>query len=176
MLDIRDSFNVMIGLSDHTLGTATSITAITMGACMIEKHFTMDRKDGGPDSHFSLEPDELKTLCTDTRYTYEHLGDGLEKIIDDLGQDIKWARDSIGGIKYGGDTKLKKKGIFTRQFYSLTDIKPGETLVLNDNVRSIRAPADSGGISPKYFRKVLGEKAQDSIPRHTAIKPTAVGL
>jgi|TARA_R110002126_G_scaffold291807_1_gene459773 N-acetylneuraminate synthase len=146
MLDIRDSFDVLYGLSDHTLGTATSVAAVSLGACMIEKHYTLDRNDGGPDSSFSLEPTELKSLCHDT----------------------KWAWESLGGIQYGGETNLKKKGIFTRQFWAIEDIEQGESLSL-DNIKSIRAPADSKGIRTKEYKAVIGKKAKIKIPRHSPV-------
>ena len=146
MLDIRDSFNVICGLSDHTLGTATSIAAVAMGACIIEKHYTLDRNDKGPDSSFSLEPEELKILCHDT----------------------KWAWDSIQGVKYGVDTNLKKKGIFTRQFWTIKDIYVGSELT-SENIKSIRAPSDSGGIRTKYYKDIYGKKARLFIPKHSAL-------
>ena len=147
MMDIRDSFNVICGLSDHTLGTATSVAAVAMGACLIEKHYTLDRHDGGPDSSFSLEPSELKKLC----------------------HDAKWAWDSMYGIKYGNETNLKKKGIFTRQFWSTKYINIGEEIT-QENVKSIRAPADAGGILTKNYRDFYGKKAKVLILKHSPIK------
>jgi N-acetylneuraminate synthase len=146
MVDLKGSYGVLAGLSDHTLGTATSIAAVAMGACIIEKHYTLDRNDGGPDSSFSLEPAELKVLC----------------------HDALWAWKSVQGIKYGDETNLEKKGIFTRQFWSITDIDCGSEISA-ENVKSIRAPANSGGISPKQFRWVFGRKAKVKIPKHTPI-------
>ena len=147
MVDIRDSFGVLVGLSDHTLGIATSIAAVAMGACVIEKHYTVNRADGGPDSSFSLEPVELEALCGETL----------------------WAWKSIQGTKYGSETNLKKKGIFTRQFWSTTDIAYG-TEFSSENVKSIRAPVDAGGVSPKLFRQVFGRKAKVNVPKHMPIK------
>ena len=146
MIDLRDSFEVICGLSDHTLGTATSIAAVAMGGSIIEKHFTLDRNDGGPDSSFSLEPDELKTLC----------------------HDAKWAWDSIQGVRYGADTNLHEKSIFTRQFWSIKDIEIDDEIT-TENIKSIRAPSDSGGISPKKFKSVFGKKARIHIPKHSPI-------
>lgn len=146
MIDLRDSFEVICGLSDHTLGTATSITAIAMGAAIIEKHYTLDRNDGGPDSSFSLEPHELKQLCHDS----------------------KWAWDSMQGVMYGSDTDLLKKSIFTRQFWSVENIKKGEEINVS-NIKSIRAPSDVDGISPKHFKEVYGKSAKVDIPKHSPI-------
>ena len=146
MLDIRDSFGVICGLSDHTLGTATSVAAVAMGACVLEKHYTLDRNDGGPDSSFSLEPHELKSLC----------------------HDAKWAWDSMHGVKYGADTNLKKKAIFTRQFWSTQIIKLGDEITI-DNVKSIRAPSDGGGVPTRYYKDVYGKKAKKFIPKYSAV-------
>lgn len=146
MVDLRDRFDVLYGLSDHTLGTATSVAAVALGACVIEKHITLDRNDGGPDSSFSLEPEELKKLCDDTR----------------------WAWDSLGQIKYGGETDLQKKGIFTRQLWSVKDIAAGEALSW-DNIKSIRAPANAGGLTPMEYDDVIGRVAKDDILKHTPL-------
>ncbi len=142
--DIAQSFpDVVPGFSDHTLGIAASVAAVARGACVIEKHFTMRRDDGGPDSSFSLEPDELAALCREAR----------------------WAWASIGHVQYGGDTDLVKKNIFTRQFWTLRDIAAGE--IFDDtNIRSIRAPADAGGIETRHFREIIGARAAHAIPRH----------
>jgi len=146
MVDIRDSFDVISGLSDHTLGTVTSIAAIAMGACIIEKHFTLERNDGGPDSSFSLEPDEMKILC-----------DGA-----------KWAWDSIQGIRYGADTDLRRKGIFTRQFWTVEDINAGEEIT-TANIKSIRAPSDGGGIPTKHYKQTYGKRAKIFIQKHSPL-------
>ena len=147
MIDLRDSFDVPVGLSDHTLGTVTSVAAVALGACIIEKHYTLDRTDGGPDSSFSLEPEELKLLCRDTLCAWE----------------------SVQGIKYGNETNLEKKGIFTRQFWSIMDINVG-TIISKENVKSVRAPANEDGISPKHFRDLFGKRAKNHIQKHSPIR------
>ena len=146
MLDLRDSFDVLYGLSDHTLGTATSVAAVALGACVIEKHITLDRNDGGSDSSFSLEPDELQTLCSDTR----------------------WAWESLGQIKYGNETNLQKKGIFTRQLWSTKDITAGDALSW-ENIKSIRAPHNAGGETPIQYKTIIGQIARNDIAKHTPI-------
>ena len=153
MLDIRRRFDVPIGLSDHTLGVATAVAAVALGACVIEKHITLDREDGGPDSSFSLEPAELRQLCRDAVLAWE----------------------SLGTIRYGRDTDLKRKGIFTRQFWSVRDIAKGETLSV-ENIRSIRADSDAPGISPRHYAAVLGSVALTDIPRNSPIEATAIGM
>ncbi len=144
--DIQNQFDVLVGLSDHTLGTATAVGAVALGACVIEKHFTIDRDDGGPDSSFSLEPDELKVLCQSSRQAWE----------------------SLGGVKYGGSSNLGTKGIFTRQLWTIKDIKAGEKFSW-ENVKSIRAPANAGGITPAEYQSVIGQSAAKNIARHNPL-------
>lgn len=151
MIDIRENFNIISGLSDHTLGTTTSISAVALGASIIEKHFTLDRNDGGPDSSFSLEPDELRSLCINT----------------------KWAWESVQGIKYGADTNLLEKSIFTRQYWSIKEIKKDQ-IISKENIKSIRAPSNAGGMSPKNFKSIFGKKASIDIPRHSPIFPESI--
>ena len=146
MNDIQNRFDVLVGLSDHTLGTATSVAGVALGACVIEKHFTMDRHDGGPDSSFSLEPDELKVLCQSSLQAWE----------------------SLGGIKYGGSSDLEQKGIFTRQLWTIEDIQVGEQFSW-ENIKSIRAPVNAGGITPAEYQTVIGRTAAKSINRHNPL-------
>ncbi|MFH3574841.1 N-acetylneuraminate synthase family protein, partial [Acinetobacter baumannii] len=74
MVDMAKSFNVPVGLSDHTLDNTTAITSVALGACLIEKHFTLDRNGGGPDDSFSLEPKELQQLCQGAKTAWQALG------------------------------------------------------------------------------------------------------
>ena len=144
--DLENSFNTLVGLSDHTLGTATSVAAVAMGACMIEKHYTLDRNDGGPDASFSLEPNELAVLCEDTLSAWE----------------------SARGIKYANETNLETKNIFTRQFWSVENINEGAKLTTK-NIKSIRAPIGSGGISTRNFRDVYGKNVIKKIGKYQPI-------
>ena len=96
---------------------------------------------------FSLEPEELRSLCHDTLCAWE----------------------SIQGIKYGSETNLFKKGIFTRQYWSLTDIKAGSKIT-TENVKSIRAPANEDGMSPKHFRNLFGKRAKRDIIKHAPVR------
>ncbi|MEZ5813482.1 MAG: pseudaminic acid synthase [Alphaproteobacteria bacterium] len=154
MEDIATRFNVTPGLSDHTLGIEASVAAIVHGARVIEKHITLNRNDGGPDSSFSLEPDELKALCVEARKTYEN-PDGAS-----------YNPSIIGDVKYGGTTDLKKKGIYTRQIWTIADIKAGDVLQEDVNVRSIRGPSDSGAISTMDYQNVYGQTARQDIAKH----------
>ena len=137
------AFGVVPGLSDHTLGTATSVAAVALGARVIEKHFTRARADGGPDAGFSLEPDEFKRLCADCHDA--------------------WV--SLGEVSY--NTKPAEEGnkAFRRSLYAIADIAAGETLT-RANVRSIRP---GYGLPPRYLENVLGARAGRAIARGTAL-------
>lgn len=145
--DIVKGFpDVIPGFSDHTMGPTAAIVAIAKGACIIEKHFTLDRNDGGVDSTFSAEPDEMKQLC----------------------EAATWAWKSIGTVQYGGETNLKAKAIFTRQYWTIADVKKGDVLS-NDNIKSIRAPSDSGGISTTEYKNIIGKPALRDIKKHEPV-------
>ncbi len=134
------AFDVVPGLSDHSPGTALACAAVAMGARVIEKHFTLRRADGGPDSAFSLEPDELKRLVDDSR--------------------AAWA--SIGRVNYAlkGEDE-EKSATLRRSLYVVKDVERGEALT-NDNVRSIRP---GFGLKPKFLPNVLGRKASRPLKR-----------
>ncbi len=144
--DIAQSFDVIAGFSDHTLGVDVSVAAVMAGACVFEKHFTLDRNDGGPDSSFSLEPQELKALC----------------------QSVRAAHAASEGIQYGGDTDLKAKNIFPRCFWTIADIAAGETLGWN-NIRSIRSPGGVG-IRTREFESVIGSRAAKPMKKHQPVE------
>jgi N-acetylneuraminate synthase len=138
-------FEVPVGLSDHTLGTVASTAAVALGACVIEKHFTLAREDGGPDSTFSLEPDEFAELVKNSRMTWDALGQS----------DFQ---------RPPSETQNRK---FRRSLYIVEDIEFGETFT-EQNLRSIRP---GFGMSPKHLFDVLGKKAAESIKRGTALRP-----
>jgi len=161
MLDIRDSFDVLAGLSDHTLGIAIAVAAVSLGACVVEKHFTLDRADGGPDSTFSLEKPELVALCEETKWAWNSLGGLTVRPLE------------MGTIKYGGDTNLKDKGIFTRQFWTIKNIEEGEIFSF-ENIKSIRAPVDSGAVKTMNYQSVIGSKAKTSLPKNKPVTLEAI--
>jgi pseudaminic acid synthase len=140
---LKDLFNTEVGLSDHTLGIGVAIASVALGCSIIEKHFTLSRADGGVDSAFSMEPDEMRLLVQESKKAYH----------------------SLGHIHYGPTETEKKNLKFRRSLYVVQNLKQGE-LITGQNVRSIR-PAD--GLLPKYLHIVLGRKAKFDIKRGTPL-------
>jgi pseudaminic acid synthase len=134
---LRDTHDVLVGLSDHTMGIGCSVAAIALGARVIEKHFTLSRADGGVDSSFSLEPDELKALVIETERAF-------------LG---------LGKISYSLSDGEMANRQFKRSLYVVEDIKKGENLT-EYNVRSIRPGL---GLHTRHFDEILGQIAQNDI-------------
>ena len=141
--DMRRRFGVEVGLSDHTLGTAVATAAVALGATAIEKHVTLRRSDGGPDSAFSLEPDELARLVADVRDA--------------------WA--ALGGVNYTRTESEKGSLVFRRSIFAVADIAEGEVLT-EHNIRIIRP---GHGLAPKHLPDVLGWRAARAILRGTPI-------
>ncbi|WP_349364649.1 MAG: pseudaminic acid synthase [Roseitalea porphyridii] len=139
--DMKDRFGVLVGLSDHTIDNVAAVTSIGVGACVIEKHVTLDRNGGGPDDSFSLEPDELRALVRDAN--------------------IAW--NAMGSASYGQSPSEKGNAQFRRSLYVVKDVAKGETFT-NDNVRSIRPGI---GLAPKHLDDVLGKTASKDIERAT---------
>jgi pseudaminic acid synthase len=137
--DMEARFEAPIGLSDHTPGTAASVAAVALGACAIEKHFTLARADGGPDAAFSLEPAEFTALVRDCKDAWKALG---RAHYDTLGSE----RGSL---------------LFRRSLYVTSDVKAGEPLT-RANVRSIRP---GNGLAPAHLEEVLGKPAVRDIAR-----------
>jgi len=132
IVDMRERFGTITGLSDHTLDNTTAITSIAMGASIIEKHFTLDRNGGGPDDSFSLEPEDLKALCA--------------------GVTTAWK--ALGAVNYERQSSEKANVKFRRSLYFVKDAKLGE-LVTEDHIRSVRP---GFGLAPKCFEEVVGKK------------------
>jgi pseudaminic acid synthase len=146
---LTEKFDVSVGLSDHTLGTTASFTAIAIGARIIEKHFILDKTLGGPDSSFSLEPLEFK------------------KMVDEIRQVEK----ALGKINFDLTDKIKKNRAFARSLFAVKEIKAGE-IFSEVNVRSIRP---SYGLSPKYLKDILGKKATHDIEKGTPLNWDLIG-
>ena len=142
--DIAKRFNVLSGLSDHTIDNATAVASVALGACLIEKHVTLDRNGGGADDSFSLEPKELTQLC----------------------KDAKTAWSSLGQVNYEKTEAEKGNVKFRRSLYVVKDIKAGE-LFTNENVKSIRP---GYGLPPKHLDKIIGKKANSNLTKGTPIK------
>ena len=145
--DMKKRFNCPIGLSDHTLGVGVSIAAISKGARVIEKHFTLSRKIKTPDSFFSVEPHELKCLA----------------------DNIRSAEKAIGEIRYGLSETEKKSFIFRRSLFVTKNVKKGERFT-PENVRSIRP---GYGLHTRYLDRILSSRATRDIKQGT---PLAWGL
>ena len=125
-------FDCIIGLSDHTLGGEVSTAAVALGARIVEKHFILDRNMGGPDSEFSMEPQEFKEMVISIRNIEE----------------------ALGSVCYELSDKMKSNREFSRSLFVVKDIKKGD-LITEDNVRSIRP---SFGLHPKYLEKIIGKE------------------
>lgn len=147
--DMAARFGCPIGLSDHTPGTAASVAAVSLGACVIEKHFTLARADGGPDAAFSLEPAEFKALVDDTRNAWAALGA---------------AHYDVLGAEQGSL-------LFRRSLYVTADVKAGEPLS-RANIRSVRP---GNGLPPAELDKVLGKTATRDIARGEPLDWSMVG-
>ncbi|MGA6106353.1 pseudaminic acid synthase [Pseudomonas solani] len=136
---MRELFGCEIGLSDHTLGVGASVAAVALGASVIEKHFTLSRADGGVDSTFSLEPDELAALVAETERAWQ----------------------ALGGVSYGPTAAERKSLVFRRSLYVVRDMAAGEAFS-EANVRAIRPGL---GLPPKYLEQVLGSVASEPLKR-----------
>lgn len=139
--NLSENFNVVTGLSDHTLGISVPIAAVALGAKIIEKHFTLCRAEGGPDVAFSLEPDELRVMV----------------------KSIREAEKALGEISYDLTPKMKKNREFSRSLFIVQDVKKGDVFT-EDNVKSIRP---GFGMETKYIVDVIGKKARCDIRKGT---------
>jgi pseudaminic acid synthase len=136
---LAQAFDVPVGLSDHTLDSAVAVAAVALGACIVEKHLTIDRRGGGPDSAFSLEPGEFKAMV----------------------QAIRTAERAIGRVHYGVTAEEEKSKIFRRSLFAVRDISAGE-MFTTENVRSIRP---GHGLHTRYLPLLLGTFATRDIAR-----------
>lgn len=148
VMHLAETFSTVPGLSDHTHGIAVSVAAVALGACFIEKHFTLRRADGGPDSAFSLEPAELADLVKGCRAAWE----------------------ALGAVNYERKESERGNAVFRRSLYAIADIKPGEPFT-EKNVRSIRP---GHGMAPKHLPEVLGKRATKAIARGTPLTPDLI--
>lgn len=140
---MKKLFNCSVGLSDHTLGIGASIAAVSLGAQVIEKHFTLSRNIKTADNFFSIEPEELKNLV----------------------QNIRMVEKALREVHYGLTPNEKKNLIFRRSLFIVKNIEKGEVFT-EENIRSIR-PAN--GLKPKYLKNIIGQKAKKHIKRGTPL-------
>ncbi|MGV3597423.1 MAG: pseudaminic acid synthase [Bacteroidota bacterium] len=140
---MREMFKCHVGLSDHTMGIGAAIAAVALGAPVVEKHFTLRRADGGVDSAFSIEPEELKNLVIESERAFL----------------------AMGQVFYGVQEAEKKSLRFKRSLYVVKDVKAGDTFTA-DNLRVIR-PGD--GMQPKHYETILGKTASRDIKAGTPL-------
>lgn len=141
--ELARRFDVPVGLSDHTMGIAVPVAAVTLGACIIEKHFTLSRSDGGPDSAFSLEPHEFKAMV----------------------DAVRTAEKALGTVHFGVGDREAASRIFRRSLFVVKDMKHGERFTA-ENVRSIRP---GNGLHTRYLADVLNRTAAVDIAGGTPL-------
>ena len=149
MQNMRNTFNTLVGLSDHTLGISVPVASVALGGCVIEKHFILDKAIGGPDALFSLDLQEFA----------------------DMVKSVREAERSIGVINYELDEQLKRIRKFSRSLFVVQDIKKGESIT-QENVRSIRP---GQGLHPKYLPTVIGRTALIDIEKGTPLSWEFIG-
>ncbi len=147
--NMKQKFGTVVGLSDHTLGSFVAITAVALGANIIEKHFILDRKIGSPDASFSMEPNEFKYMVNTIR--------DVEK--------------ALGKVDYTLSDRVKNNRLLARSLFVVRDIKKGE-IFTGDNIRSIRP---GYGLQPKYFKNIFGKQAKKDIKKGAPMSWELVG-
>jgi N-acetylneuraminate synthase len=141
--DLSEAFKLPVGLSDHTIGMAVPVAAVALGACIVEKHITLSRETPGPDSAFSLEPQEFKSMV----------------------EAIRTAENALGKVCYGASNHEKNSRVFRRSLFVVKDMKAGEVFT-EENIRSIRP---GHGLLPKHLKDILGQRAARDIARGTPV-------
>ena len=146
---LRALFNCEVGLSDHTMGVGAAVAAVAHGATLIEKHLTLNRGEGGVDSTFSLEPDELHSLVVETAR----------------------AQQALGSVTYGVSSAEKNSLVFRRSIYIAQDMKTGE-LFTTENLRCVRPGM---GLPPKWYGQLLGRRVNQDVRKGTPMGWELVG-
>lgn len=141
--DLRERFACEAGLSDHTMGIGVAVASVALGAAVIEKHFTLRRADGGVDSTFSMEPEEMRQLVAETERAWR----------------------ALGQVAYGPTPAEMASVRFRRSLYVVADLRAGDVLTA-ENVRAIRP---GHGLPPKYYEQVLGKRVKRDVKRGTAL-------
>lgn len=143
MRDMQSRFGLTTGLSDHTIDNITAVASVALGACIIEKHFTLDRSGGGPDDSFSLEPNELANLCEWTQIAWE----------------------AMGCVTYQRQASEESSVMYRRSLYVTKDMRKGDKLTI-DCVKSVRP---GHGLPPKYLKSVLNKTFKMSVKKNTPL-------
>lgn len=146
---MRELFGCEVGLSDHTMGVGASVAAVAHGATVIEKHFTLSRKDGGVDSTFSMEPSEFRSLVVETERAWQ----------------------SLGKVRYGTTNAESASVIFRRSVYVAADLRAGDVLT-TENLRCVRP---GKGLSPKFYEVLLGRRVNRDVKRGTPMQWDLLG-
>jgi len=146
---LRELFGCEVGLSDHTIGIGTAVAAVALGATMIEKHFTLRRADGGVDSTFSLEPEEMAALVMETERAWQ----------------------ALGQVCYGVTEAERGSLVFRRSLYIAEDLKAGDVLTR----KSLRAVRPGRGLPPKYLEQLLGRKVNQAVKKGTPMQWELLG-
>ncbi len=141
--NMRETFGLEVGLSDHTMGSSAAIAAVALGAKVVEKHFILDRQIGGPDASFSMEPEEFKVMV----------------------KSIREVESALGIVSYQLTDKAAKSKVFARSLFIVEDVKAGE-MITEQNVRSIRP---GYGMHPKYLTDIMGKSFQVDLKRGTPL-------
>lgn len=149
MVNMRETFGVPTGLSDHSMGSVGAVAAVALGASVIEKHFCLSREIENPDSSFSMEPAEFKQMV----------------------EDIRMAEKAIGKVEYGVTEQEKSSIVFRKSIFAVENIKKGE-IITEKNVRVIRP---GYGLEPKYYNQIMGQLALKDIEKGTPIKFNMLG-
>ncbi|WBW96219.1 pseudaminic acid synthase [Oceanirhabdus sp. W0125-5] len=142
--NLSETFNVVAGLSDHSMGTTVPVASVAIGAKVIEKHFILDKKIGGPDAAFSLDLDELKEMI----------------------KSVREVEVALGSINYTLSNKTLKNREFSRSLFIVEDVKAGEE-IKRENLRSIRP---GYGLAPKYYYDVIGKRFKEDYKKGTPLK------
>ncbi len=140
---MRELFACEVGVSDHTMGVGVAVAAVALGASVIEKHFTVSRADGGVDSAFSLEPEEMRELVVQS--------------------ELAWR--ALGAVRYGPTAAEERSMQFRRSLYVAKDMRAGDVFT-SDNLRIVRPGL---GLSPRYYEVVLGKRISADAPKGTAV-------
>ena len=140
--DMAARFGTLVGLSDHTLDNTTAVASVVLGACVIEKHFTLDRNGGGADDSFSLEPDGLQALCRDSKTAWQ----------------------ALGRVHYGLKSSEQGNVQFRRSLYFVKDMQKGDTI----DETCIRSVRPGYGLAPKHYDALIGKRLRRDVAANTA--------